>query len=169
MAKLEELKDALERLNDDGPIKLGGEELKKKILKSKLMEAYGEDVDPDSLDELVKDIYENGRGELMAKLDSDLAMISGSLNSVVKQAPILLSQMGTMALSKIQTSTTGPTVPNPLDIKNSLDQIKAQASTLGSLLGQALGKVIELGIADQIPDSVVSAVNVIATIKKFPL
>lgn len=169
MAKQEDVQRALDRLNSGGIINLGGRRLKKKILVSKLSVTYGDSISDSEIDRLAEEILDSGRGELVGKLDSDLAMISGALSSVVSQAPALLAQMATIPASKISTTVAGPTVPNPIDIKNTLSQIKAQADTMGALLGTALGKVVELGISEEIPDSVLGVIDIIASIKNFPL
>ena len=168
MAKTEDLQKSLEKLNSGGPISFGGESLKKKILKKKLKSVYEESLSSEDLDKMVEEIYRSGKGELMGKLDSELALISNSLNSVITQSPILLGQMAGLPAALIQTTAAGPTVPNPIDIKNSLDQIKSQAATLGSVLSLAIGKVIEFGIEDEIPESVIDIVDTISSIKNFP-
>lgn len=169
MAKKEDIQSALNKLVGGGIINLSGSELKKRILRRKIRSSYGNSLSSSELDDMVSEIYESGRGELMTKLDSDLAMISSSLNSVVSQAPALLSQMASIPASKISVSPVGPTVPNPVDIKNSLGQIKAQAESLSSILAVALSKVIELDISEEIPDSVLSVINVLSSIKNFPI
>jgi hypothetical protein len=168
MADAEKLKKVLDDLNSGGAINLKKmfPTLKKEIIKEKVKMGYPPMEEAD-LDKIVDDIMESGAGELVNKIDSDLDQISNSLSSVVSQAPALLTQLATIPAAMIQISPVGPTMPNPLDIKNAFGQIKAQASALSSILSQALSKALELGIAKVIPDSVVTVASVIAKIKKF--
>ena len=168
MADAEKLKKVLDDLNSGGAINLKKmfPTLKKQIIKEKVKMGYPPMDDAD-LNSIVDNIMESGTGELVNKIDSDLDQISNSLSSVVSQAPALLTQLATIPAAMIQISPVGPTMPNPLDIKNAFGQIKAQANALSSILSQALSKALELGIANVIPDSVVTIASVIAKIKKF--
>ena len=188
MASSEQIRKVLDDLSGGGTFSLkslkvpiGGKKksLKEEIVKRKIKMGYMT-IDPtsgktscaisdDDLDRLVQQVMESGNGEMMNKIDSDLDQVSNSLNSVVSQVPLLLTQMATIPPSLIQISPVGPTMPNPLDIKNSLGQIKAQANSLSSILSQALSKLLELGIVDLIPglDAVVTVAGLIGKIKKF--
>ena len=178
MADADKVKEVLDKLNDGGVINLRKSfpGIKKEILKEKIKSSYMiEDesgnssclMDDDGIEDLVNNILDSGKGELVNKIDSDLDQISNTLSSVVSQAPELLTQMATIPAAMIQITAVGPTVPNPIDIKNSLGQVKAQANSLSSLLSQALSKALELGISKYIPDSALTVANIISSIKNF--
>ena len=175
MAKKEDIQGAMESLKDNGgPLSLNNEKIKKFVLRRSFLVAYGiseEDYnrDPEEIDKLVDDSYRNGSGLLLRTLESDLDMISSSMNNVITQAPVLLAQMSTIPASLIATTVAGPTVPNPLQIKNTLAQVKATASNMSTSLSQALGKVIEYGLEEFIPDVVISTAGILASIKNFPI
>ena len=185
MATTSDIKKALDELNSDGSFSFPSKDLiKKEVLKRKMKMGYtvkneetGEDmclVEDEQLDKEAEKIIEEGRGELVKKIDSELASIENSISSVISQVPALFSQLATIPAAMIQVSPVGPTMPNPLDIKNSFGQIKAQANSLSSLLSGAFEKIVDLGLADlPIPglsaifDPVLSVVKVITKIKKF--
>ena len=174
MAKIEDIMGAMDSLREKGPLDLNNKKIKKFIVRKSLLTSYGMTEkeyrqDPDAIDATVDEIVENGAGTLMKTLDADLDMISSNMNSVITQAPVLLAQMSTIPVSLISTTVAGPTVPNPIQIKNTFDQVKATASSMAANLNQALGKVIEYGLEDYVPDIVVSTAKILATIKNFPI
>ena len=186
MASEKDIRKVLDDLNGSGGtfnlknIKVsGGKSIKEEIIKRKIKMGYtvvdqktGEpacSIGDDELDNLTEQVMKSGNGEMVNKIDSDLDQVSNSLNSVISQAPLLLTQMATIPATLIQISPVGPTMPNPLDIKNSLGQIKAQANALSSILSQALSKILELGVVDLIPglDVVMNIAKIIGKIKNF--
>lgn len=175
MAKREDIIGAMDSLGDSfGPIDLKNEFIKKFVIKKKILAAYGiseevYEMNPKEIDEMIENIIKERTGDLVLRLETDLGLIQTSLNSVIKQAPVLLGQMATIPIVLIATTAAGPTVPNPLQIKYTLEQIKATASSMSAELSIALGKVIEYGLEDFIPDVVISTANVLTTIKDFPI
>lgn len=182
MATTADIKKALEDLNGGDSFFKNKDFIKKEVLKAKMKIGYtvideetGEStclLDDKMLEEEVDKIIKNNTGELLNKIDSDLASIDNSLNSVISQAPALFSQLATIPASMIQISPLGPTIPNPLDIKNAFGQIKAQANSLSSLLSNALSKVVDLGLAEvpgvgEALEPVLVVVKVISKIKNF--
>ena len=185
MATTVDIKKALEELNSGGSFSFPNKDLiKREVLKMKMRVGYtytdektGDKIcliDETTLDKEVSRAINEGSGEIVNKIDSDLLSIENSLSSVLSQAPALFSQLATIPAAMVQISPLGPTIPNPLDIKNSFGQIKAQANSLSSLLSNALSKVVDLGLADlPIPGigllftPVLSVVKVIAKIKNF--
>ena len=185
MATTSDIKKALDELNSGGKFSFPNKDLiKEEVLKMKMKLGYtvkdpstGEEtclIDEETLNSEAKRIIDEGKGEIVNKIDSDLASIENSISSVMSQAPALFTQLATIPAAMIQVSPVGPTMPNPLDIKNSFGQIKAQANSLSSLLSGALSKVVDLGLAElPIPglsaifDPVLAIVKVIAKIKNF--
>lgn len=174
MAKKDEIQGAMNSLRDHGPLSLNNDKVKKFILRKSFLVSYGiseeeYELNPKEIDDMVDEVFRNGSGSLLKTLDADLEMISSCMNSVIIQAPILLAQMSTIPVSLISTTAAGPTVPNPVQIKNTFSQVKATASSMASYLNQAFGKVIEYGLEEYIPDIVISTANILATIKNFPI
>lgn len=169
MAKKDEILNSLDELGGSGVVNLNTDRVKKKVLKRKLEVSYNGSVDESEIDSMVEDIFSSRRGEIMNKLDSELPMISGIINSVTSIVPDLVTQISSVASELVSTSPSGPTVPNPANIKNTISRIKIHSESLGSLLSVALGKVVELDISDEIPSSVLSCIDIIKSIKNFPV
>ena len=174
MAKKEDILGAMDSLKEKGPLSLNNDKVKKFVLRRSFMVSYGITEEeyrknPEEIDKLVDQAFENGSGTMLRTLGADLDMISSSMNTVIAQAPILLAQMSTIPLSLISTTVAGPTVPNPIQIKNTFAQVKATASSMAANLNQALGKVVEYGLEDYIPDVVVATAGILSTIKNFPV
>lgn len=174
MAKKEVILGIMDSLDPGGPINLRSDGIKRFVLKKKLLSTYGMsesdyEKDPEMIDGMITDILENGRGELSNRLDSDLSLISSSLNQVISQAPELLGQLSSIPLALISTTASGPTVPNPVAIKNDMAKVKAIAVAMSSNLNIALGKVIEYGLEDYIPEIVITSANILVTIQNFPI
>lgn len=174
MAKKEDILGIMDSLDSGGPINLRGDGIKRSVLKKKLLSTYGMsesdyEKDPEMIDGMITDILENGRGEFSNRLDSDLSTISSTFNQVISQAPELLAQLSSIPLALISTTAAGPTVPNPVAIKNDMAKVKATAASMSSNLNIALGKVIEYGLEDYIPEIVITSANILVTIQNFPI
>jgi hypothetical protein len=174
MAKKEDILGIMDSLDSGGPINLRSDGIKRFVLKKKLLSTYGMsesdyEKDPETIDTMVTDILENRRGEFSNRIDSDLSLISSSLNQVISQAPELLGQLSSIPLALISTTAVGPTIPNPVAIKNDMAKIKATAAAMSSNLSVALGKIIEYGLEDYIPDIVITSANILVTIQNFPI
>lgn len=165
MATKEDLQSAIDSLNSTEPL---FQIPKKDIIVKKLQSAYGDLLTSQELEDMADDLIHDGAGELVNKIDSEIAEVQQIISTVMAQVPALYSSMAGIAASLIQTTPAGPTVPNPIQINDQINQVKTSADTLASLFTQALSKIIELDASEYIPNSILAVTTTIAAIKDFP-